>query len=286
MSSLKIEEIRQEPFTLKGKTVLGRALFTPPFKVNSPLTDEARFVYVVNGHSRLHSPTGNVELQSGDNMVMKCDNFVNHWQSNEDGSTSEIIIFQFFPEIMNFIYDGKLPEQLNHLGTDASLPIVNIGFNDLLSGFVLDMRRYFAMSNIMTDEFLQIKIRELIHLLASLNDPKVNAFLRKLFQSRHYQFQEVIDANLYENLRIEELAFLCGLSVSSFQRKFKDIYQTSPKQYILSKRLEKARHLLQKTQMSVSEIAYDCGFEDAGHFSKSFSANFKISPRGLRDSLD
>ncbi len=217
-------------------------------------------------------------------MIMKCDNFVNHWQPNQDGSTNEIIIFQFFPDVLNFIYGGKLPGELDHLGTDTSLPIVNVGPNELLSGFVLDMRRYLDMPKIMTEEFLKIKIRELVHLLAALDDSKVNAFLRELFQSKHYKFQEVIDANLYENLRMEELAFLCGLSLSSFQRKFKSIFDISPKQYILTKRLEKAKSLLERTEMSVAEIAYSCGFEDASHFSKSFAASFKISPRGMRES--
>lgn len=218
-------------------------------------------------------------------MVMKCDQFVNHWQQNEDGSENEIIIFQLFPDVLNFIYDGKLPNELQDLGTESVTPLINIGYNELLRGFVLDLRRYFDTPEIMTQEFIKIKIRELIHLLAMLNDQKVNAILRQLFHTTSYKFQEVVHSNLYENLKIEELAFLCGLSVSSFQRKFKAIFQSSPKQYILSKRLIKGKSLLEKTNMNISEIAYDCGFEDAGHFSKSFTSVYKKSPRAFRESI-
>ncbi len=249
------------------------------------MTDEARFVYVVNGNSKLHSPTDAIELRSGDSMIMKCDQFVNHWNRNQDDSACEIIIFQFFPEVLNAIYDGKLPDALKDLGTATVTPLVNIGANELLSGFVLDMRRYFDQPGILTEELIILKIRELMHLLVSLNHPKVNAILRQLFQTPNYKFQEVIHSNLYANLKLEELAFLCGLSVSSFQRKFKTTFNTSPKKYILSKRLEKGKSLLGKSDLSISEIAYSCGFEDASHFSKSFSATFKKSPKAFRESV-
>lgn len=218
-------------------------------------------------------------------MIMKCDQFVNHWKENVDGSENEIIIFQFFPDVLNVVYDGKLPEELQNLGTEVVSPLVNIGSNALLSGFVLDMLRYFDQPKILTEELIKLKIRELIHLLVSIGHPKVNAILRHLFQTPSYKFQEVIHSNLYANLKLEELAFLCGLSVSSFQRKFKPIFNTSPKQYILSKRLDKGKSLLEKTELSIAEIAYDCGFEDAAHFSKSFSSAFKKSPRVHRESV-
>lgn len=218
-------------------------------------------------------------------MIMKCDQFVNHWNENKDGSENEIIIFQFFPEVLNAIYDGKLPEALQNLGTESVTPLINIGSNALLSGFVLDMRRYFEQPKILTEELIKLKIRELIHLLVSLGDPKVNATLRQLFQTPNYKFQEVIHSNLYTNLKLEELAFLCGLSLSSFQRKFKSTFDTSPKQYILGKRLEKGKSLLEKTDLSIAEIAYSCGFEDASHFSKSFSSTFQKSPKAFRGSV-
>lgn len=268
-----------------GKTVFGRAIFTPPFKANATLSDEARFVYVVNGNSKLHSPTDAIELTTGDSMMMKCDQFVNHWKENNDGSATEIIIFQFFPEVLNAIYDGNLPEALKDLGTASVTPLINIGPNEFLSGFVQDMRRYFEQPKFLTEELIKLKIRELIHLLVSLNDPKVNAILRQLFQTPNYKFQEVIHSNLYANLKLEELAFLCGLSVSSFQRKFKLTFNTSPKQYMLTKRLEKSKSLLEKTDLSIAEIAYSCGFEDASHFSKSFSSTFHKSPKAFRASV-
>ena len=108
-------------------------------------------------------------------------------------------------------------------------------------------------------------------------DGQLKPILRELFSNKEYRFQEIIHANLYENLKLEELAFLTGLSVSSFQRKFKSIFHSSPRRYMLDQRLQKAKELLQNSSLRISEIAADCGFEDVGHFSKSFAVFFSVS---------
>ena len=56
----------------------------------------------------------------------------------------------------------------------------------------------------------------------------------------------------------------------------------SPGKYLKSKRLEKAEELLKSTELRISEIAYDLGFEDMGYFSKSFTSVYKHSPSEYR----
>ena len=71
--------IKQEPFKLANKVVLGRVTFPPPREIKSPLDREARLMYVENGRSELYGPLGKLELKSGDCLLMKCDKFVNRW---------------------------------------------------------------------------------------------------------------------------------------------------------------------------------------------------------------
>ena len=78
-----------------------------------------------------------------------------------------------------------------------------------------------------------------------------------LFRSSNYEFQEVIQQNLFEDLNLEDLAFLTNLSLSSFKRKFASTYQTTPNKYIVTKRLEKAQNLLKTSELGVAEIAYE-----------------------------
>ncbi len=88
--------------------------------------------------------------------------------------------------------------------------------------------------------------------------------------------------NIFEDLNTEDLAFLCAMSVSSFKRKFQEVFGTSPNKYITSKRLDKAQSLLRTTTLTISEIAYDCGFSDVSYFSKTFKKYYNSTPSDLR----
>ncbi len=59
-------------FTLLDKPVVERYVFTPPMEANTPLHNEACFMHIVNGRSKLFTPEKDYELQSSDNFFMKC----------------------------------------------------------------------------------------------------------------------------------------------------------------------------------------------------------------------
>lgn len=92
------------------------------------------------------------------------------------------------------------------------------------------------------------------------------------------QFSETINNNLCANFTIAELAHLCGMSLSSFKRKFKE----SPKKHIGHLKLKKAEKLLTTSQLRISEIAYDCGFESISIFNQSFKSYYVKSPSSYR----
>ena len=106
-----------------------------------------------------------------------------------------------------------------------------------------------------------------------------------MFKANEYKLQEVIQAHLFDDLNLEDLAFLTGLSLSSFKRKFSAVYGTSPNKYIISKRLEKAQLLLRTTDLRISEIAYECGYSDVGYFTKTFQKYYNCSPSNFREKL-
>jgi len=59
----------------------------------------------------------------------------------------------------------------------------------------------------------------------------------------------------------------------------------SPYHYLLGLRLDKAARLLKETKRSVTDIAFDCGFNDGNYFSRSFHRYFGRSPRTYRKVL-
>jgi transcriptional regulator GlxA family with amidase domain len=69
-----------------------------------------------------------------------------------------------------------------------------------------------------------------------------------------------------------------GISTRQLERLFGKYLNTSPKKYFMEMRLERARHLLLQTEMSVTEIAMACGFESPGHFARVYRGAFGVTP--------
>jgi AraC-like DNA-binding protein len=95
----------------------------------------------------------------------------------------------------------------------------------------------------------------------------------------------MMESNFRYNLSLEEYARLCHRSLSSFKREFQTIFHEPPGKWLLRKRLEYSAALLRGSARSVTEVAFDSGFEDVSHFSRAFKKQFGESPAAFRKSL-
>ena len=91
-----------------------------------------------------------------------------------------------------------------------------------------------------------------------------------------------IEDNLSRAIRVLELARLVGLSVSHFCRAFKRTFGTSPRVYVLRRRIELAQGLMLTTREPLSSIALRCGMCDQAHFTRSFRRIVGETPHSWR----
>lgn len=91
-----------------------------------------------------------------------------------------------------------------------------------------------------------------------------------------------IDAHLSETLTLEVLAKQVHLSEYHFAHMFKHSMAISPHQYVLQKRLNKAQYLIQHSSQNLLDIALQCGFSSATHFSQQFKKQFGYAPSSIR----
>lgn len=88
-----------------------------------------------------------------------------------------------------------------------------------------------------------------------------------------------IDEYFTTDISIADLAKLSCYSEDHFSLKFKSIYHTSPKNYIIDKRMELAKKLITSTSLSLSEIALRCGYKEYVQFSLIFKKKVGVSPK-------
>jgi AraC family transcriptional regulator len=98
--------------------------------------------------------------------------------------------------------------------------------------------------------------------------------------------RSVIESCYKEKLGLEAIARLSCMSVPQLVRQFRAVYKITPHQYLIKLRLEYAAGLLSKTDKTIQEITWDCGFEDASSFCRLFRNHYHLSPTTYRSRVN
>ncbi|MEV6905707.1 helix-turn-helix transcriptional regulator [Amycolatopsis sp. NPDC051071] len=91
-----------------------------------------------------------------------------------------------------------------------------------------------------------------------------------------------IDRDYAQPLDVEALARGVHVSAGHLSREFRAAYGESPYSYLMTRRIERAKMLLRRGDMSVTEICFDVGFSSLGTFSTRFSELVGMSPSAYR----
>ena len=87
------------------------------------------------------------------------------------------------------------------------------------------------------------------------------------------------------DLDVERICEHTFLSASGLQRKFREHFALSPKQYLTKLRMNHAMNLLMENKLSVRAVAYACGFSDEKYFSRAFKKTYGYPPSHLQKQL-
>lgn len=160
-------------------------------------------------------------------------------------------------------------------------PIYKVSATSKLKGFISSVCPYFEEPDDLNQGLIKIKMLELLYDLAHADPQLVNQLLQMNSPARK-DISAIMEANFTNPVSLNDLAYMAGRSLSSFKRDFQQIYNGSPAQWIREKRLKYASHLLSTTDMDVSDVCYESGFESIAHFSRTFKEFFGVSPSGLK----
>lgn len=177
---------------------------------------------------------------------------------SEQGGLSNVGLLRvFFDRSPNF--ENKLPPK-NPATAQIKAKILAIE-----KEFVEKKAEYENMIKILLYQLLIQIIREYDYVAATALKQPENEKLHSLNQAMEY-----IDANLGRDLSLEEIASHANYSKSYFSSQFKKYNGLSPWDYITIRRIEEAIELLKSSDLTKSEIAFRCGFNNTANFYKAF----------------
>lgn len=107
--------------------------------------------------------------------------------------------------------------------------------------------------------------------------PRDPDLLRRLLRAK-----DRMDAAPHEEWPVPRLASVSGASEAHFARSFRDAFGVPPHRYLLTRRIERAKELLRDTDLPVTEIAFQTGWQSLGTFGRTFRDITGMSPTELR----
>jgi AraC family transcriptional regulator, exoenzyme S synthesis regulatory protein ExsA len=273
--------LERKHFDINNKCAIEKLIIKPPIRLDAVFQDEACFTYLKEGELSITSPTDNLSIQTEESVLLRCGNYFTSAIRKLPAQTCVVYAVHLYPDILKELYKNEFP---NFIKDNPIKPYIRkIEKKSVITHFIQSLDFYFENPNLVTDDLLKLKIKELILLLLQTdNGENIITLFSHLFNPRQAGLFEVVEAHLYSSISIVELARLTGRSLSTFKRDFEAQFSDTPANFIKEKKLEKALVLIQSTKLSVSEICYEVGFLDTSHFTKTFKQKYNQSPSAYR----
>ena len=274
---MAIENIPEIYITDKKKNA---DLFVYDFKMTSDVVKSKvnlgmnMFSFLQVGKKQVHFAGNTIAVNKDQSLLLKKGN----WLWTELLDTEAIYYCKLF-----FFSEKKLTDFLSKYTNNVKpykeeIPYFVIENDDYIASFISSLSSSTFAKNNYSSALLSLKFDEIMLYLLDKYETKFEYYLHSLISKEISPFKNTIESNVDSNLKVEEIAFLCNMSLSTFKRHFMAAYNEPPGKWLQDKRLQKAKELLQGGDLKASDIYLDVGYNNLSNFSVAFKNKFGISP--------
>ena len=240
------------------------------------------FSFLLDGQKDIHFSNDIVSIDHTQALLLASGNFLT---TELVGANSYSCLLFFFSQknINDFLLKyGHLFNPKDFNKTATSSPYFLTQKDNFIIHFINSIQQIYGLNQTISQKILELKFEEIMLYLADKYGQSFFVYLHSLLiNERELSFKMVVEKNLYTSLNIDEVAFLCNMSLSTFKRKFSQLYQESPGKWFQLKRLNKAKKLLLNNEATPSEIYMDFGYDSLSNFSTAFKNEFGYSPKNM-----
>lgn len=203
---------------------------------------------------------------------------VPHEEERTDSFTRYIAIMideDFFMDIYSQ-YTSKLPKKYDWYYFTVKKDILFF-MKSFMAEFEQKSPGYENVLNNLSNLICNYIIRSILNIKSKISNVSNRIEIAKIVEYMHENFGN--------KLTVENMASFVNMSQSHFTRIFKKEMGKSPVDYLIGIRIDKAKQFLRNTNNSMTDIAYDCGFNSPSHFSSSFSNFTGLNPKDYKSNL-
>ncbi len=276
---------------MKGKRQENIIIF-PYLSTKSSL--KTRFVLDCHLFSFLQKGTKTVSYASGTETItpnsfffLPSGNCLMSEKAADNGTYQSLLLFVhkkalnvFFEKHTEYTSENKL-----HNRFLAKHPI-SIEKDSFIINFIESLEIIFQNRSFSMPVLCELKFEELMLYLIH-KSPQLIEYFKSLCDEWEEDtlLKHTIEKHTQSAITVDELAFLCNMSVSTFKRKFTKVFNDSPKQWLLKKRMQQAESMLRENGLKASEIYETLGYENLSSFIQAFKLIYGVTPKQYQLSL-
>lgn len=233
------------------------------------------FSFLQVGQKQVHFADTGVLVDNSQSLLIKKGNCL--WSELLDEEQGYYCKLLFFTDerLTEFLTQHKSPKR----PSNGSAPFITIENDEYIIAYLNSLST--LVKNGISNQLLSIKFDELITYLLDKYGVSFEDFLNSLITQEVSSFRKSVEQKIYSSLSLEEIAFLCNMSLSTFKRRFAKEFGQPPGQWLRDQRLLKAKTLLAQGNITPSQIYLDLGYSNLSNFSNAFKAKFGVSPINL-----
>ena len=246
-----------------------------PFGTLKSHQDMAEFLFIEKGHCRMLLQDKSIPLRA-DDLVLINSGMLHDFKVHTSFTA-------FTMHISSLHLCGLPPGQLTQTAVPVVLHVGLEGSHSFLRTLLKELQLLAALNveSDARDEIAAVLIQALI--IASLE------FARKKETGEEntsfnmgIRIKEYIDAHYLENIKLHDIAEALHINLYYLSHTFKDVTGSSPMQYIIRRRIDEAQTLLLTTNMTITDIAMQCGYNNSNYFQSVFSNIVGMPPGKYR----
>jgi len=244
-------------------------------------SDNNYFAFITSGKKMWRSIYHSYEVNEGDIIFVKKGANLTHQFFDDEFCA----IFIFIPDdfIKAFLKRNTAlldASQKDISGQDA---VLRVHQDELLESYYRSIQSYLSFSEKPNEQLLKLKFEELLlSLFSNKKHQGLTDYFISLCQNQGYHMSRVMEENFAYNLKLENYAQLCHMSLSTFKKSFKQYYDTTPASWLKQRKLDLARYQVLNSDLNINQISLECGFEDTSHFIRVFKQKHNLTPLQYR----
>lgn len=232
------------------------------------------FSFLQIGKKQVHFSGTSVAVNKDQSLLLKKGNWL--WTELLDTDATYYCKLLFFSEnkLKEFLEKHTKSKQV----IEDEMPYFIIRNDTYITSYLDSLSTISEAPAVLTKKLLAVKFEELMLYLIHKYGRDFETYLQSLIVNKTSPLKKMIESKVHSNLKLEEIAFLCNMSLSTFKRHFMNEFNVSPGKWLHDQRLQKAKETLEQGDLKPSDIYLDFGYNDLSNFSIAFKNKFGLNP--------